>query len=145
MLFSLPSFYWALGGATGISTIAADPDAALGAAAEPWVVGITGVLKLALGVFALSFDAAWLPAYWRKPHIVIGWLVAGLLILYGVTGGLDHLAMVSGFRSTPETLGEYAARWHLFFWDPVWLLGGGLLGLAVRSYAARAQSLKEMA
>ncbi len=35
--------------------------------------------------------------------------------------------MVAGAVDTPESLGERAGRWHLGFWDPVWIAGGVLL------------------
>jgi hypothetical protein len=38
--------------------------------------------------------------------------------------------MVAGVLDIPAGLGEASARWHLVLWDPWWLLGGVLLGLA---------------
>ncbi|HEV2404232.1 MAG TPA: hypothetical protein VGR88_02200 [Ktedonobacterales bacterium] len=51
--------------------------------------------------------------------------------------------MVSGVIATPAGLGTTAARWHLYLWDPWWLLGGVLIIVAARTYgrATRAQWL----
>jgi Protein of unknown function (DUF3995) len=65
------------------------------------------------------------------------WIVGGAFALYGLASFLDHAAMALGLRATPEALGATAARWHLLFWDPFWMLGGALFLIAARSDAGR--------
>lgn len=133
VLFAVPSFYWALGGDFGTGTIAADVDEALGAAAEAWIIGLTGVLKLALAALALSFLVDDLPVP-RRSRVALGWLVALALGLYGIANFAGHALMLAGLDDIPPALGRTAVHWHTFFWDPYWLLGGVLFGLAVHGH-----------
>lgn len=133
VLFALPSLYWGLGGEYGLNTIAADPEAVLGTLANPAFVLFTGVLKLAGAVVALTYILYRLPVS-RRIRVGGGYALAAGLVAYGLLNMLDRLLMLTGVRETPEALGEAAVRWHLVLWDPVWLLGGVLFGLAVRRY-----------
>lgn len=135
VIFSIPSFVWAAGGIWGLETIAEDIEEALGAAAESWVIALTGVFKLALGAFAMSFAFRDLGNVPRQPRIVAGYVAAILIGGYGLAGFADRILMLTGVRSTPEALGDYAARWHAFFWDPIWMLGGVLFWAATRRFA----------
>ena len=47
--------------------------------------------------------------------------------------------MAAGVLSTPEGLGATALRWHFVLWDPWWLVGGILFGLATWSYSRRSR------
>lgn len=134
LLFAVPSFYWAAGGEFGTGTIAADVTEALGSASKDWVVALTGVLKVALGAFALSFmlDETPLP---RRVRLTGGWLVALGLILYALTSFAGHVLMLFGLDNIPQALGRTAVYWHTFFWDPYWLLGGVLFWMTVHAYA----------
>lgn len=127
--FSIPSFYWAAGGRRALGTIAKDPRQLLGRAATPGVLAATGVLKVIGGAFALSFarPRPLAPGPFRR------WVARGLAVLigiYGLAGFLDHVAMIAGARKVPEALGRPAAMWHAFLWDPFWVAGGILMGLA---------------
>jgi hypothetical protein len=119
VVFALPNFAWAAGNDTATTTIAADADAALGWGADSWALALTGAAKLAIGFVAVA--AAFSEERWlRRLVLVIG---AGLL-LYGAANMVQHALFVAGVVEVPESLGERAARWHLYFWDPIWLLGG---------------------
>ena len=134
MLFAVPSFYWALGGDFAEGTIAADVDEALGSAAEPWVVAVTGVTKLLFAAFALSF--VWLaPDPYRRARTTAGVVLGAGLALYGMANFAGHLVMLTGVDDVPEALGRTAVYWHTFLWDPYWVLGGVLFLMAVRRFA----------
>ena len=121
VLFALPNFAWAAGLETGEETIAADPEAAIGWGAEPWALALTGFAKVAIGVAALmavSTDQRWLP----RLLLIFG----GGLLLYGLANLVQHALFVAGAVEVPESLGRTSARWHLAFWDPLWVLSGVL-------------------
>lgn len=128
-VFAAMSFYWAAGGDIGGKTIAAKIDE-VPLANDPVVLALTGALKALLGLLALALVQ---PGGRRLPRrlVRIGVLLAGIgLTLYGVADLIDHGLMVAGVIDTPEILGDRAARWHLFLWDPFWTLGGLLFLLA---------------
>jgi hypothetical protein len=132
-LFALPSFYWALGGDFATGTIAADVEAALGWAAEPWALLLVGLAKLLLAAFALSFGVIDLGLS-RRWHANAGKALGGGLVAYGILNLTDHALMLTGATDIPPALGESAAWWHALFWDPYWILGGVLLTLAASDY-----------
>jgi hypothetical protein len=151
LLFAAISLYWSLAasfdwtwaidgflGAYTVGNEIARPVEAgdRGFIATLWV---SVIIKALLALIPLALVQSWggLFSSWLR---VAGCLVAGLLLaLYGLINGIQHLAMITGMTTTPEGLGERAARWHLFLWDPFWLLGG-LLFLATAWLARRARA-----
>jgi hypothetical protein len=123
--FAAVSAYWALGGTAGVGTVAADV-AAVPLADSPAFVWGTAGAKALLGLLALGLARPRGRSHPRRVLLAAAWAVGALLALYGAANLVDHGRMVAGFRDTPAFLGERAARWHLLFWDPVWLLGGVL-------------------
>ncbi|MCC7363026.1 MAG: DUF3995 domain-containing protein [Dehalococcoidia bacterium] len=135
--FAAMSFYWAAGGTFGLETLgegmredalARDPELI----AMTW---LTGVLKAIAGLLALALVQGWGR---RFPHQLLLWstLGAGLLFaLYAIGNGVQHTMMLTGASPIPDVLGtEAAVRWHLFFWDPFWLVGGLLFLAAAATY-----------
>jgi hypothetical protein len=138
-LFAAASFYWALGGPLGVETIgpgitgpalAGDPTILA-------VIWITGALKVVAGVVALALIQ---PRGRRVPRwalLLFGWGAGALFLVYGAANLIQDALIVAGAIPTPAGLGAVAARWHLFLWDPWWLLGGVLFALAAWSYGQR--------
>lgn len=133
LLFAIPSFAWGLGVEFGLSTIAADVEAALGPLASPGFVILTGVAKVMIGLLAYSYSWRVLPIE-RRWRIRVGLAVFVPLALYALLGTIDHLLMATGLRVIPDTLGQEAVWWHLFLWDPVWLVWAALFGRAIDRY-----------
>jgi hypothetical protein len=133
LLFALPSFYWAAGGEVGMETIARDPDA-ISLINDPVVVFATGVLKVLGGLLALALVQPWGSTF-RHPLRLIAWIGGGCCVLYGGALLIQHGLMVAGAIDTPDVLGAIAVRWHFWFWDPWWIVGGVLFGLAAWSSA----------
>lgn len=131
-LFAATSFYWAAGGTLGAATIG-PALAGLALARDPELVAVlwaTGALKAVGGLVALALVQPWGRYLPRWLPLAAAWAGGALAILYGVATMAQHGLMVAGVIATPEGLGEAAARWHLLFWDPWWLLGGILFLVA---------------
>jgi hypothetical protein len=136
-LFALMSFYWAFGGRASISTQAVaiqnqidDP----GFVALLWV---TGALKLVAGLIALALVLPLGRRIPRRPLLIVGWVTAVILLLYGSLGWLQALLWETGVQTVPAAVGPRAARWKLIFWDPFWTLGGSLFLISVRQFQGR--------
>lgn len=137
-IFAAMSFYWALGGTAGTDTLGeiANPELAEKPGFIVLVWG-TGVLKALGGLLALALVRPW-------GRIVPRWLLVTavgcggiFMIVYSGANFLVRLLMWADLLDTPESMHSTAARWHLLFWNPWWLLGGILFSatawLAIRS------------
>jgi hypothetical protein len=131
-LFAAMSFYWALGGRIGIETIgeAITKPALAGDPMILAIVWITGFLKVVAGVLALALVQPWGRQAPRWALLIGGWGAGALFLVYGAANLVQDALIVAGLIPTPAGLGAVAARWHLFLWDPWWLLGGVLFALA---------------
>lgn len=137
--FAAQSFYYAVGGTAGAETwprAIAEPVLARDPGWIPVMWG-TGAAKLLAGALALALVRPWGRSLPRRVLRATGWGAGGLLLLYGAANLVQHGLMVAGVVAIPDGLGATAARWHLFFWDPWWMLGGGLLLAAARRFGAR--------
>jgi hypothetical protein len=136
-LFAAMSFYWALGGRIGLDTIG-DAITRPALAGDPTIlaiVWITGALKVVAGVVALALVRPWGRTIPRWTPLLAGWGASALFLVYGAANLVQDTLIVAGAIATPAGLGATAARWHLFFWDPWWLLGGVFFALATRSFS----------
>jgi hypothetical protein len=132
-IFALISFYWGIGGTIGLETLGEGIKAqALAGDPEILLVNWIGVFgKVLIGLLALAAGRRWLLP--RLNHgLRLGlWIAGGLLALYGSLNLVQHILMLTGIAPIARSLGSLAAvRWHLFLWDPWWLLGGILFLLA---------------
>lgn len=138
-LFAVMSFYWALGGRLGVETIG-DAITKPALAGDPTilaVVWITGVLKVVAGVLALALVQPWGRRIPRWLLLLGGWGASVIFLVYGAANLVQGAFIVAGAIPTPAGLGAVAARWHLFLWDPWWLLGGVLFALATWGFSRR--------
>lgn len=138
--FAALSFYWASGGRFGVETNAPAITKPVLAGDPGWIalLWLTGVLKLIAALLALALVRPWGRALPRWLLLTAGWGAFAIMALYeGAASLLQHALMVAGAIATPAGLGETSARWHLALWDPWWLLGGLLFGLATWAYQRR--------
>jgi hypothetical protein len=142
LLYALVSAYWAAGGRAGVDTLggslaklARERDPALIA-----IVWVTAALKLGGAVLGLAVTRQQ-TALPRLLVIVASWGASALLVLYGgilvVVQGLVQL----GVLHASETVDWRAFHWHLYLWDPWFLLWGLLLGAATVSFTRRTRGL----
>lgn len=143
LVFALMSFYWALGGTAGIDTLGEGfaPDELAQIPGMIEFVWITGVLKLVAGVAALSLVQRWGRFFPWRLRLFGVWAAGILFVLYALGNGVQHALMLTGGMQVASMLGSLdAVRWHLFFWDPFWLLGG-VLFIAAAWRAGRARDV----
>lgn len=122
-----------------LSTVGGELEA-MGRAASPalmvlvWGVGFAKVLA---GLLALALVMPWGRVFPRWMMLAAGWGGATVLTLYG--GVLVAVqALVVGAIIVPSGPVDWnALRWHLFLWDPWFLLWGVLLGVAAWHYTRR--------
>jgi hypothetical protein len=133
------SFYWALGGRAGGETIgpAITKPVLAGDPMMLAILWITGALKAVAGVGALALVQPWGRHIPRWALLLGGWGASALFLVYGAANLIQDALFVVGAIPTPAGIGAVAARWHLFLWDPWWLLGGVLFALATWSYSQR--------
>lgn len=135
-VFAAMSFYWAVGGTLGGETIG-ESIAGPAARREPWMVAvlwITGALKALAGVFALALVEPWGRRLPRRLMRALAWIGGGGLLLYSVALLVQHGLMAAGVIERASSLSATELRWHVFFWDPFWLLGGILFTAAAYEY-----------
>lgn len=140
LLFAALSFYWAAGGTLAVETNAPAITRPVLAREPGWIALLwaTGALKAVAGLLALALVRPWGMVLPRRLLLAGGWAAFAIMALYeGAASLLQHALMVAGLIATPAGLGATSARWHLLLWDPWWLLGGILFGLATWRYQQR--------
>ncbi len=142
-VFSLQSFYYAVGGTVGADTFPPSLVEPL-LARERTAVALmwaTGMLKVIAGVLALALVRQWGRKVPRPLLLAAGWGAVAIMGVYeGAASWVQHALMVAGVIAIPAGLGRRSAYWHLVFWDPWWLIGGLLFGLATRQMIRRRSS-----
>jgi hypothetical protein len=126
-VFATISAYWALGGKLGVETLGdafSDPDV-INNPTFIVFVWLTVIFKLLLAVLALSVVQRWgnrMSLHLRS--MAVG--IAGILLtLYGIALMIQHSLMAAGVIQVSVSIGTLeSVRWHLFLWDPFWLVGG---------------------
>jgi hypothetical protein len=139
--FAAVSFYWALGGTVGLATLGTTLHA-LALARDPTAIAVggwgAGVAKLLGGLLPLALlSCRRLPLSRRALRALAAAGGAGMA-LYGGASLVQHVLMLTGVIALPAGLGPLGARWHLWLWDPWWLLGGLLFLLAALSAGKQA-------
>ncbi len=101
------------------------------------VLWVSGIFKVLAGLIALGFVLPQGRRIPRRPLLVVGWITAGSLLLYGGVGWVQALLWETGVHDIPPSVGAEASHWKLVFWDPFWLAGGLLFFLAVWKFHRR--------
>jgi hypothetical protein len=139
-IFAAVSFYWASGGTVGVSTIGPALTKPVLAGDPTWIALLwaTGLLKVLVGLLALALVQPWGGRLPRRLLLIAAWGACAVMALYeGAASWIQHGLMAAGVIDVPSGLGITALRWHLLLWDPWWLAGGLLLGIAAWGYAGR--------
>lgn len=131
------SLFWTLGGTFLLDTVggAIEDTARERSAGAIALGGVTVALKVTAGLLAVALVRPWGTRIIGR-RALVGASVFGslVLVLWGganvVVGGL---ALGDVVVST-EPVDEHALRWHVFFWDPWFVIWGAALALAAVRY-----------
>ena len=129
------SGYWALGGTIGIRSVGGRfAELATSVGSGTALAAAAAVVKIAGVCFALLFahhSGRRLP---RRALVVVGWVGAWVLTGYGAVNMVGATLALTGAVDGGPDIDRYALGWHLALWDPLFLLWGLFLGLAVRRF-----------
>lgn len=125
-LFASISFYWAAGGQVGINTLGESIERLSRSPSFNVVVWLSALLKLAAGLVILTLLSQRLSLSWKKLVSVFAYGTGFLCVLYGMLNIGARILMFTGILATPASMSSTAADWHLFFWNPFWIMGGVL-------------------
>ncbi len=134
LLHAAVSFYWASGGTAGLSILGGQLEA-MGRAGSPTLTALVwgvGTLKAIAGLLALVMPWRRISPRWMV--LAAGWGGATLLTLYGGVLVAVEALVVGGVIVPSGPVDWTALRWHLFLWDPWFLVWGVLLGVAAWHY-----------
>ncbi len=112
----------------GIARMARQGDAGL--IATLWIAFIAKALA---GALALAPVRSWGRRLPRRPLAIATYVVGALVLLYGLANLVEHVLMKTGAITIPHGLGARALPWHLWLWDPYWIVGGVLFLAAARA------------
>jgi len=130
------SLYWTFGGTLGLDELGGPfeklaRERSLGAFALGTVVV---VLKVAAGLWALALVKPWGARLGRRLLLTPNGVAGAVLVLWGGANVLVGATVLSGVLTPSAPVDEYGLRWHVFFWDPWFLLWGLALALAVTGH-----------
>lgn len=139
VVFAAMSFYWAIGGTTGLDTLSPTIQKLAVARDSQFIAitWITGVLKLCGGVFALALVQPWGRKFPRWLLLIATWGAAVVLLVHGGDFMVRGVLWGTGLISVPETVDSTVILGYTFLWGPWWLGGGSLFGVAAWNYTQR--------
>jgi Protein of unknown function (DUF3995) len=149
-IFTAMSVYWALGGNFGVETLGATISTQAKERDPQFVVvlWITAVLKVLGGLLPLGMVRGWARPIPRRLLLLGTWAAGIFMILYASANFGARAIMALGLIDTPDSMRTSGARWHLWFWNSWWMLGGILYVIAAwvnrtpwRSRVVTSQSL----
>lgn len=122
LAFAGLSFFWAVGGRTGMQPL----EGAAGAAAGLFVIAniVAGLFKLGAAVVVVAYARNVALPVSRRIVAALLWAGGVGMLLYGGAGLVSDALHVSGVIHDPATVKWFF--YYLVLWDPWWLLGGAL-------------------
>lgn len=138
VLYALVSVYWAAGGTLGLKTLGGQLER-LGRARDPQliaVVWVTAGLKLFAAVLGLALVRPWGRRLPRWMLLIAAWGTTVVLVLYGGTLVIVQSLVQIGVIAASADMDWTAFHWHLFLWDPWFLVWGLLLGAATWGFVS---------
>lgn len=136
LLYALVSVYWAVGGTVGLDTLGGELER-LARARDPAMVAVvwlTAGLKLIAAVLGLAVVQEWGRRMPRRTLLTLSWGAATVLVLYGGSLVVGQTLVKVGVIQASADVDGKAFHWHLFLWDPWFLVWGLLLGAATRGF-----------
>jgi hypothetical protein len=132
VIFAGTHFFWALGGSVGLDISAGQQ---LATERPGWFVvgGLWGVACLCLVGALVALGLCQRDVRGRKWWLLklLGWGISVLLLVRGV--GIEVL-IIAGTPGIESSVSAAQKFWTLALWNPWFMLGGALFGLAARSF-----------
>ncbi|GGU84530.1 hypothetical protein GCM10010211_58130 [Streptomyces albospinus] len=129
--FAVLHFYWALGGSWGLS-VSAGP---LAEERPGWfvVVGLWGVGTLCLvgGVLGWLLAQRWPRGAGGRVVVSLGWCACAVLLVRGIA---VEVLLLTGAAGQEINVSAAQRLWTLVLWNPWFLVGGLVFGLAARDF-----------
>jgi Protein of unknown function (DUF3995) len=137
-LSAATSLYWTVGGTFLLDTVGgAIEDVARERSAKALALGaVTTVMKVGAGLLALALVRRWRSRLGRRLLLIASWGASGVLMLWGAANVVVGALVLAGVVAPSGTVDERALRFHVFLWDPWFVIWGAALAVA----AARFQS-----
>lgn len=142
MLYALWSAYWAAGGSAGLDELGGKL-AELARQRDPMlirVVWVTVVLKIVGATLGLALVQPWGRRLPRWLLLSGSWGATAVLVLYGALLVAVQLVVLLGGLQPDAPVDRKPFYWHLFLWDPWFLLWGLLLGAATWAFVRPSDS-----
>ncbi len=136
VVFGIISFYWGSGGTLGLDTIGGKIEQMARAHDTAIFVAVwaAGVLKVVGAVLALALIRPWGRRLARRPVVILGWLAAIVLTLYGAVLVVGDALGASGAVTLSKPVAAKPLLWHLWVWDMLFLVWGILFAVAIRGF-----------
>ncbi|WP_243761370.1 DUF3995 domain-containing protein [Streptomyces sp. YIM 98790] len=126
------SFYWGAGGDWLLDTVGGELER-LARERGPGILAVvwgTGVAKLFAAALGLALVREWGRGHWRRVVLAPAWAASAVLVLYGGVLVVGQALVEAGVLGAAQDADRKALRWHLYLWDPWFLVRGLLLGAA---------------
>jgi hypothetical protein len=137
---------WLLGGTAGLNTLGGRVEELARERSTGTLLVLTVTLLAKLGAaglaLALATGAPRASAAWRRRLSRVGLVGGVLLAVYGGVLVLVGALVLAGVVNPAGARDEYALRWHVFFWDPWFLVWGVALVLAAVRAGRRMRSAR---
>lgn len=136
MLYALWSAYWAMGGSAGLDELGGKL-AELARQRDPTliaVVWVTVVLKAGVATFGLALVQPWGRRLPSRLLLTASWGATAVLVSYGALLVCVQLVILLSGGQPDAPIDRKPFYWHLFLWDPWFLLWGLLLGSATWAF-----------
>lgn len=136
------SLYWAIGGTALAGAVSPDAKEMV-EDRVPWFMAllwIVALLKLGIGVLALALVRPWGESVPRWMLLLSASGVGAFMFLYGAVQLALSVPVLTGAVDAPGAPEPDVLRWHVFVWQPYWLLGGILLLTAASIYRRRSRA-----
>ena len=142
--FATLSFYWAVGGTWAAEQVS--PDARDMVAERLWwfmlLLWLVAIVKLGYAIYGLALMQDWGRIFPRWLMLLGGWGVGIVTMLYGAAQLAMSLPVYLGINPHPNAPAPEVLRWHVWLWQPYWVLGGLLVLCAVFIYQRRSLKLR---
>jgi len=137
LAFAAISFYWGAGGTQGLDTLGGSLESLARAHDRTLLIAVwlTGFLKILGSLLALALAGRWAARLPRRPVIVLGWVAAASLTLYGGILVVPEALVTVGAIKPTQPVDWKPLHWHLYLWDMSFLVWGILFGVATRHFA----------